>query len=80
MKTVVHNSKSRDPLLHIEAEGCIINVRVGLRDSGDHPVTSIQIMPDKYHGESWSLPDYDPKQYGQGVNVRVRKDQKEPRS
>lgn len=37
--------------LHIEAEGCIVNVTEGLTDRKGRSVTSIQIIPDKYTGE-----------------------------
>ena len=37
--------------LHIEAEGCIVNIIEGLSDRKGRSVTSIQIIPDKYSGE-----------------------------
>ena len=37
--------------LHIEAEGCIVNIREGLTDMKGRTVTSIEIIPDNYAGE-----------------------------
>ena len=37
--------------LHIEAEGCIVNIRQELTDRLGRQVTSIEIIPDKYIGE-----------------------------
>ena len=36
--------------LHIEAEGCIVNIRQELTDRLGRQVTSIEIIPDKYLG------------------------------
>ena len=33
-------------LLHIETEGGIVNIQVGLTDTEGHPVTSVRIIPD----------------------------------
>jgi hypothetical protein len=49
---------ARDNLLHIETEGGIVNVRVGLRDRDGRPVTSVEIIPDQYAGETWELDGY----------------------
>lgn len=38
-------------LKHIEAEGCIVNIREGLTDRHGRKVTSIEIIPDQYAGE-----------------------------
>ena len=37
--------------LHIEARGCIINIRPNLTDMKGRAVTSIEIKPDTYSGE-----------------------------
>ena len=37
--------------LHIEAEGCIINIHQDLHDRFGRQVTSVSIIPDKYAGE-----------------------------
>lgn len=46
MKTVRHTYRSRDPLLHIETDFGIVNIRIGLRDVEGNPVTSVEIIPD----------------------------------
>lgn len=46
MKAVRHGGDARDPLLHIEADGVLINVRVGLTDNEGHHVTNVSISPD----------------------------------
>jgi hypothetical protein len=46
MKTIVHGRKARDPLLHIEADGVLVNIHVGLTDSEGHHVTHVAISPD----------------------------------
>jgi len=41
---------------HVEVEGCIVNIRVGLKDIKNRNVTSIEIIPDKYAGEpKWKV-------------------------
>lgn len=46
MKTIRHGRNARDPLLHIEADGVLVNIRVGLTDTEGHHVTRIDISPD----------------------------------
>ncbi len=47
MKTIHHFKTARDKLLHIETEGAIVNIRVGLQESGTYrEVTHIEILPD----------------------------------
>lgn len=46
MKTVRHYSTARDKMLHIETEGCIVNIQVGLTDNEGRAVTSVTILPD----------------------------------
>lgn len=46
MKTVHHYETARDKLLHIETEGCIVNIRIGLTDREGRTVTSVEILPD----------------------------------
>ena len=50
MKTVHHFNTARDKLLHIETEGCIVNIRVGLSNTQGQEVTSIEILPDNSDG------------------------------
>lgn len=58
--------------LHIEAPGCIINVRPGLRGAGDREVTSIEIICDQYAGERhWYMPDLDGDNPPRVTNIRV---------
>ena len=46
MKRIKHHRTARDKVLHIETEGAIVNIRVGLSDSEGREVTSIEIIPD----------------------------------
>lgn len=47
-------------LLHIETDGAIINIRVGLTDAYGQQVTSVEILPDRYlePGGFWDLDGY----------------------
>jgi hypothetical protein len=40
-------------LLHIETDGCIVNVYVGLRNEQGKQVTRVAVLPDTYQGEEW---------------------------
>jgi len=56
MKTIYFGKNNRsNNCLHIETEGGIVNIRVGLQDREGRKVTSIEILPDKYCGEEWEL-------------------------
>jgi hypothetical protein len=71
VKTVTHNERSRDKLLHIEAPGCIINIHVGLTDNTGRSVTAISINADgdRYSGDpAWWI---DGEKGNAGVGVRV---------
>lgn len=58
-KTVAfHGSIMGVRLLHVETDGCIVNIRTGLRDDKDRRVTSIEVLPDQYVGEEWHLDGY----------------------
>lgn len=46
MKRIEHSGRARDKLLHIETDGCIVNIRVGLTNTEGQRVTSIEILPD----------------------------------
>lgn len=65
------SERSRTNLLHIEAPGCIINIRVGLTDHEGRSVTAISIEADgdRYAGdpEWWIEGDRGSK----GIGVRV---------
>jgi len=51
MKTASHFNTARDKLFHIETEGCVVNIRVGLTNTHGKEVTSIEILPD----EEWHV-------------------------
>lgn len=43
--------------LHIETHNCIVNIRADLKDREGRDVTSIEIIPDNYPGESKNILD-----------------------
>jgi hypothetical protein len=47
VKTVTHTSPSRDRVLHIETDGAIVNIEVGLSDAEGNPVTRVDVMSDR---------------------------------
>jgi hypothetical protein len=49
--TIRHETNAGVHLTHIEAAGCIVNIREGLHDRHGRAVTSIEILPDEYVGE-----------------------------
>lgn len=53
MRTIRLTERSQTPILHVEADGCIVNVQVGLRDREGRRVTRIDVIPDGYIGEEW---------------------------
>ena len=54
MKTVVfHKTKLNQGLLHIETDGCIVNIRTELTKNDGRKCTVIEILPDQYKGEEW---------------------------
>lgn len=68
----IHIGPRSAKVWHIEAPGCVVNIRHGLRDDDGHEITSIQVIRDQAQGEAWSFPDY---QHADALNVRVRKEQ-----
>jgi hypothetical protein len=46
MKTIRHGRNARDQLLHIEADGVLVNIRVGLTDVEGHHVTHVSVSPE----------------------------------
>ena len=48
-----------DGRLHIEAPGCIVNIRCNLHNSDGAEVTSIEVIPDgpDYDGRGWTVVD-----------------------
>lgn len=78
MKTVTISKRSRFRTLHIEAPGCIVNIRFGLHDGEGREVTSISVNPDRYAGDpTWNchladaFKSIDPVDYQGGIGVRV---------
>jgi len=73
MKTVHHFNTARDKLLHIETEGAIVNIMVGLTEHGtDRAVTAIEILPDT-NGDgcgnpAWYVAD-DPTAKAQNIRI-----------
>ena len=50
-----YNTNRSGNMLHIETEGCIVNIRVGLHDTEGREVTSVSIKRDEYCNEEWDL-------------------------
>lgn len=73
MKTIHHFNTARDKLLHIETEGCIVNIRVGLSEHGpDRNVTAIEILPDT-DGDGCGNPPWEiaGEPTAKAINVRL---------
>jgi len=73
MKTIRHFKTAKDKLLRIETEGCIVTIRIGLKEHGtDRGVTHIEILPDVCGdgcvNSPWMIADY-PK--ASALNVRL---------
>jgi hypothetical protein len=58
-KRITVSKQQTGKLVHIEAPGCIVNIRVGLSDIDGREVTAVEILPDRDRapGEFWSLAD-----------------------
>lgn len=72
MKRINHFNTARDKLLHIETEGCIVNIRIGLQNHEGQNVTHIEILPDR-NGDgcgnpSWRIAD---NPDAQAENIRL---------
>jgi hypothetical protein len=65
----------RNDYIHIETEGCIVNIRPGLRESAtDRPVTSVQIISDSYgEDDKWRIDRGCKNGWEDSVNIRVVK-------
>jgi hypothetical protein len=70
MRRITISERSRHDVTHIEAPGCIINIRHRLTDIAGRRVVSVQVIPDRCMGERWELPDF--PDAGSSLNVRVR--------
>jgi hypothetical protein len=57
MKSVVFTSSKRNKhdTLHIETDGCIVNIRIGLTKDNGRKCTVIEVLPDDCKGEEWDL-------------------------
>jgi hypothetical protein len=47
VKTITHTTPSRDRVLHIETDGAIVNIEVGLSDARGNRVTRVDVMADR---------------------------------
>jgi hypothetical protein len=49
--------QEKGKLLHVEAPGCTVNIRVGLHDADGRDVTSVEVLADgeRFAGASWSV-------------------------
>lgn len=65
-----YNTNRSDNLLHIETEGCIVNIRVNLTDVGGRAVTNISVIPDRQKGEEWEVVSTSESQEYGSVNVK----------
>jgi hypothetical protein len=46
MRTIHHTARAADKTLHVEAEGVLVNIQVGLSDDEGRRVTRVDISPD----------------------------------
>jgi high-affinity K+ transport system ATPase subunit B len=46
MKRVIHDFDAKDPLLHIETQFGIINIRTQLKEGAIRDIEAIEILPD----------------------------------
>lgn len=51
MPRILRHPNTPNGLTHIEAKGCIVNIREDLHDRLGRSVTSIEVIPDDYAGE-----------------------------
>lgn len=78
MKRIRHGAQARDKLLHIEGDGCVINVRVGLTDNQGRRMTSVQVIPDAeenggdHEGRTWTVDG--------ALNTRIIRDHEKVRA
>ena len=48
MKTMrFYKTNHSDDILQIQTEGCIVNIRVNLRDRDGREITHVEILPDR---------------------------------
>ena len=69
MKTITFSKNNRsDDRLHIETEGCIINIQVNLFNRHGQKVTYIEILSNKYKDDNWTI------QGNHAISVTVKKE------
>lgn len=59
--------------IHCEVEGAIVNIRENLHALDGKAVTSVEIIPNRYEGDSWDVVGPDDKVLERGINIRVRR-------
>jgi hypothetical protein len=49
--------QGKGKIVHIEAPGCVVNIRVGLTDEKGREVTSVEVLSDgkRFAGENWKI-------------------------
>lgn len=52
MRVISFSGKRGTDILHVEAPGCVINVRKNLRDTQGREVTRVDIKADEFSGEA----------------------------
>jgi hypothetical protein len=60
MRSITHTSPSRDRVLHIETDGAIVNIEVGLSDVHGNSVTRVDVIADRTpdaDGYMWDVVD-----------------------
>jgi hypothetical protein len=71
MKTVVLSSKGRGSKeLNVEADGCVVNIMVGVVDEHGNPVTYVSVTADSAGESQWRVAKgakFDPS----GVGLRI---------
>ncbi|HEY1972692.1 MAG TPA: hypothetical protein VGH89_32420 [Pseudonocardia sp.] len=57
MRVVEHLEPGTHKLLHIETEGCVVNVTIGLHDLSGGRFTSVEVIPSEPDDEGavWAL-------------------------
>lgn len=57
MRVVEHAEPGAHKLLHIEADGCVVNVTIGLHDLAGGRFTSVEVVPSEPDDDRnlWSL-------------------------
>lgn len=77
MRRINFTNPRKEDVLHIEAPGCVVNVRIGLTTEDGRRATAVEVLADGYAGtgNQWSLPDH-----GGGRHVAVRVVQSPPKA